>query len=127
MIGLCIVDVQEGILSKIPPQFLQTILDVGYAFERLNNSKIFFTRFINRLESPYVNWLGYKDLITEKEQALWSTVHKFTTCTFHPFPVFNKTSYSIWTPSLKYYLKQHNVKKICFAGLDTDAVSINLH
>jgi len=111
---LVLIDVQNGFVSErtahIPGKIVQ-LLRSGCRFDH-----VVATQFVNTdsEESPYIRLMGWRGLLSEDSQRLHSLIAEL------PERVFRKQIYSCFTPEFEEYIRERNIDKLYFAGIDTD-------
>lgn len=111
---LCIVDMQQGLLTRDLQPVILNCEKLAEAF-RQNQSSVFCSRLLNNSDSPFERYLDWQRLQDKQSQKLFSGVAYYANKTFV------KYGYSIWTPALSQAVKNQHITQIYFAGLDTDA------
>lgn len=106
---LIIIDLQAAFINentKEAPAEIKKLMTTHHF------DKIMFTKFVNSLTSPvYINIKWDKCLTEESKKILLDT---------RDCPVLSKETYSVFTPELKNYLKNNNIKKIYLCGIDIE-------
>ena len=111
---LCIVDMQRGFMTPETHRILPKVINlVDYFY--LQNDLVVFTKFHNTSDSPYCDFLGWRDLQYSSDQALLPEFEIYTQ------RVFVKYGYSIFTKAMSNHIEAQKVSEIYLAGLDTDA------
>ena len=108
---LIIVDVQNGFISPL------TNYVPGRIDELLRNKHfdhIVATRFENTSDGPYVRFMNWNGLFTEKERALHTVVLRYAE------KVFRKTTYSCFTAEFDSFVTDCGIDSLYIAGIDTD-------
>lgn len=108
---LVIIDVQKGFLTKdtdfIPGK-------VGKLLESRTFDHIVSTRFMNTKDSPhyiFTNWDKLMDFESQKLDDYIASVSE---------KVFDKSINSCFSEEFLLYLKEKNISKLYFLGIDTD-------
>lgn len=111
---LCIVDMQQGLLT---PEIQPVILNCEKLAEEFCQSKqpVFCSRLLNNTGSPFERYLDCQRLMDKQGQQLFSGVAHYANKTFV------KYGYSVWTPAFAQAVKNKQISQIYFSGLDTDA------
>ncbi len=106
-----VVDVQNGFVTQSTEHVVKRI-------ESLLNQSIFdfvvFTRFLNTLDSPWVKFLNWQDLISEQQRQLADCLQPFAKV------VFDKKAYSSINQETIAFLKQNTIDTVFVCGIDTD-------
>lgn len=106
---LIIIDLQAAFINentKEAPAKIQKLMTTHHF------DKIMFTKFVNSLTNPvYTNIKWDKCLTEESKKVLLNTID----C-----PVLSKKTYSVFTPELKDYLTNNNIKKIYLCCIDIE-------
>ena len=110
MKNLMIVDMQKGLLNK-NNSFLINKINAYLKEEKFNN--IFYTRFYNHDESPYVKFLSFNKMKTEEEVEI-------AVDAVDDSIIFPKCSYGLANEQIK-WLKEKQIKSIVLCGTDIDA------
>ena len=76
---LFIIDVQNGFITENTNHVIPRIKSL---LEQNIFDCVVFTRFINTLDSPYVKYLGWEQLLSEKEQKIVDEIELFTNIVF---------------------------------------------
>lgn len=109
---LVIIDVQNGFLSEKTnhiPSKIEQLLDNDNIFNHIVG-----TQFINVKGSPYIELLGWNGLMDEESRKVSSIV--IDKCE----RIFMKTTYSCFNEEFEAYIKDNNISKLYFLGIDTD-------
>lgn len=106
---LIIIDLQAAFINentKEAPAEIQKLMTTHHF------DKIMFTKFVNSLTNPvYTNIKWDKCLTEESKKVLLNT---------RDCLVLSKKTYSVFTPELKDYLTNNNIKKIYLCGIDIE-------
>jgi nicotinamidase-related amidase len=108
---LVIIDVQNGFLYR------NTKHAVGRIQKLVNGKKfdyIVATRFVNHDGSPHDKLIGWRKMLGKKSQALSPEIAELAE------KVFDKDTYSCFTPEFCDFVKKAKIGTLYFAGLDTD-------
>ncbi len=111
---LCVVDMQRGAVTQECRKILPNVITLIEQFYS-QRYPVVFTKFLNTVDSPYCQHLGWPGLLHPSEQALLPELD------YYAKRVFLKYGYSVWTKAVSRYVKNQRIKQIYFAGLDTDA------
>lgn len=105
---LFIIDVQNGFISQNTSYVIQNI-------NSLLKQNIFeyvvFTRFINTFDSPYVKYLNWHQMFSEKEQKIVDDINPFAKV------VFDKTVYTACNEETLTFLKKEISRQCLFVEL----------
>lgn len=111
--ALIVIDMQNGFVTPecqhIVPNIVSLINDA-----KMKKQPILFTKFINKEESGYVRWLGWRRLMTPPETDLISELDEYNEI------AHSKTQYSSFTPETTEILSKHKVKRLIICGVATD-------
>lgn len=106
---LIIIDLQAAFINentKEAPAEIKKLMTTHHF------DKIMFTKFVNSLTNQvYINIKWDKCLTEESKKILLDT---------RDCPVLSKETYSVFTPELKNYLTNNNIKKIYLCGIDIE-------
>lgn len=110
MKSIIVIDMQKGFINK----------NNTHIVDKINNylktnafDFIFYTAFINSLNSPFVKILNYKNMIDRDEQNFVVDIVPNST-------IFEKEGYGL-TQEMITVLKDNNIQEIELCGTDTDA------
>lgn len=107
---LLVVDVQEGFITDNTRCLLPKLEKLMCCFDGL----IIATKFINRLNSAFVNILGWNKLMCVPETDLLKFVWERANY------IVNKHGYSGYTDDVAWLLRCHGCDEVYVAGIDTD-------
>jgi nicotinamidase-related amidase len=109
---LFVIDIQNGFISENTKHIIQRIksLLVQNIFKY-----VIFTRFINTIDSPYVKYLNWQGLISEKDQKIVDELEPFAK------KVFDKFIYTACNLETIRFIKERNIQMIFVCGIDTEA------
>lgn len=110
--ALIVTDMQKGFINQLTSFLPNKIKD-------LINKKLFdyviFTKFINYADSPYEKLIGYKGMKNNEETEIVDELKDEANI------IFEKRTYSPFTAELEAFLKEKNIEKLFFVGVDTNA------
>ena len=108
---LVIIDVQKGFLTENTCCVPDRIKDlVG----KKSFSHVVATRFINSVNSPHYRITNWKGLMDNKSQEFDDYIAQIAE------KIFDKSINSCFSSEFLDYLKQENIDKLYFVGIDTD-------
>jgi len=112
MKALVLIDLQNGFItdatSHIPARIEQLLQHTDkWDF-------VVATQFKNTPNSPYVNFLGWKELMSKESQALLPAVEN------NSHYIFTKSGYTCFTEEFKAFVHEHDITDISLAGVDTN-------
>jgi nicotinamidase-related amidase len=110
---LMIVDVQKGFLNEFTRHIPSRIAEL-VALKRFD--PLLFTRFINLPNSPYVRLLDWNGCMQPPETDLAPELAALAENGL----VFEKPGYTGLPDSLTTYLRDHGIREVALAGIDTD-------
>jgi nicotinamidase-related amidase len=111
--ALLVVDVQNGFIND----FTRHIpLRIAKLIESGDFKPVLFTRFINSSGSSYRRFLDWHECSESPEIDLADEVSGFA----DPARTFSKPGYAGISDELAAYLKEHDIKEVAIAGIDTD-------
>ncbi|MEH2067355.1 MAG: isochorismatase family cysteine hydrolase [Nostoc sp.] len=108
---LFIIDIQNGFIAENTSYIVQRI---KYLLEQNFFKYVVFTKFINTLNSPYVKYLNWHQLLDETEQELVEGIKPFVKV------IFDKTVYTACNEETLIFLKQRNIQTVFICGVDTE-------
>lgn len=108
---LFIIDVQNGFITENTNHVIPRIKSL---LEQNIFDCVVFTRFINTLDSPYVKYLGWEQLLSEKEQKIVDEIELFTNI------VFDKNIYTACNQETLRFMKNRNIEQAFICGIDID-------
>lgn len=110
--ALVIIDMQNGFMNKYTRPLIPKI-------KRLLKRKLFphtiFTKFVNTPYSPYIKILSYAGMQKAPETSIVTELAPFAK------NIFEKNSYSPFTPEFIKYVEKHKITSLYFVGVDTNA------
>ncbi|MCC5627667.1 isochorismatase family cysteine hydrolase [Nostoc sphaeroides] len=109
---LFIIDIQNGFITPNTshiPQRVKSLLEQNIF------KHVIFTKFINTLNSPYVKYLHWHNLISEIEQKIVDDIEPFAQV------IFDKTIYTACNEETLNFLKSNDIQKVFICGLDTES------
>ncbi len=110
--ALIVTDLQQGFLNKhtkhLPPRIKNLLQKQVF-------DVILFTKFINHPQSQFEKLVGYKRFQTRRETEIILELRKYAKI------VFEKSTYSPFTPQLKLFLNRQGLTHLYFVGVDTNA------
>lgn len=108
---LLVVDVQEGFITERTVHIVERI-------ESLLKLSIFdrvvFTKFINHPDSPWVKFLNWQQLMSDRDTKLSDSLLPFAKV------VFNKYTYSSVNQETLNFLESNQIDTVFVCGIDTD-------
>jgi nicotinamidase-related amidase len=108
---LLVVDLQNGFVSSATQHLVPR---VKCLLSSAGSLPIAFTKFRNVDASPYVRFLGWKELMSEDECAIVPELAGY------PGRVFEKGGYSGLTAELRRHLEEGGFETVYLCGIDTD-------
>ena len=110
MKNILIIDMQKGFINKNNSFLIEKIND----YLALNNfENIFYTKYINTPQSPFVKILNWNGMLTVEDQKIVVNQLPNSMC-------FVKTGYGLTTEMIS-KIKEKNITEIEICGTDTDA------
>jgi len=110
MKSIIVIDMQKGFINKNNQHIVNSIN------EYLNNNEfknVFYTKFLNNENSPFVKILKWNSMLNKDEQELVVSVKNNAI-------IFEKSTYSLNIDNLN-AIKSLNIKEIEVCGTDTEA------
>lgn len=109
---LVIIDVQKGFIktdgnSILPRKIVE--LTKKFPFDH-----IVCTKFRNKDGGPFDELMGWREMKDDESCKLAPEIESISE------RVFNKCRYTCFTPEFKQYIKENDIDKLYFVGLDTD-------
>ena len=108
---LVIIDVQNYFINKHTKHVIPRIQELT---KNQKFDHVVATRFMNHEESPYVKLLNWRKMIDKESHTIPGNITKLAE------KIFEKDHYSCFTPELRNFLKESNIDKLYFVGMDTD-------
>ena len=108
---LVIIDVQKGFLSEETRQIPKRIEAL---LQKRTFAHVVGTQFINEADSPFCKLMGWNGLMDAASQQVDAYVE--SVCE----RIFVKKTYSCFTEEFEKYLKENQIEKLYFVGIDTD-------
>lgn len=109
--ALLVVDMQNGFVNHNSEHIVPNIRRL---LERGGWDKIVFTRFLNRPDSPYVQWIGWSRFMERPETDIIEPLQFFAKT------VIDKHGYSAFVPPLAKILEQGRIERVVICGVATD-------
>lgn len=109
--ALLIVDVQNGFINENTKHLPVKIRDL---INTIDFAHIIQTRFVNRLDGPYVKKLHFKGLLDPKEIDFPKELKMINSF------VINKYYYSVCTREFLDFIKLNNIDEFYIVGINTD-------
>jgi nicotinamidase-related amidase len=111
---LLIVDMQEGLLKS---DATKAVVPKIKQLEKVWHERswpVAFSKYINKPESPWVRFIGSDSSMSAPETDLATS--------FEPeqATVYEKTTYSAWSPEISQLCYAANVQSVVLCGVDTD-------
>jgi nicotinamidase-related amidase len=111
---LLIVDVQNGfVVNKATEQIISPINELVGKW-KARKLPIVYSRFINEPGSPWVRFMGFKDLMSQEETKLHDQLINDSGA------VYDKTAYSAWSAETEQACKADKCDSVFLCGIDTD-------
>ncbi len=108
---LIVVDMQKGFLNKEEYNKLEQSINKLIKLQLYD--KYIFTKFINKNNSMYEKWIGWKGLSDEKSQEIVVEIPENSI-------IFNKTGYGLSQEQLQ-LIKNLKVSQVDICGVQSDA------
>ncbi|MFN6497521.1 MAG: isochorismatase family cysteine hydrolase [Nostoc sp. DedQUE01] len=109
---LFIIDIQNGFIAQDTSYVVQRIKSL---LEQSIFDNVVFTKFINTVDSPYVKYLNWHQLLSETEQKIVDDIKPFAKV------IFEKTVYTACNKETLKFLKERNIQRVFICGIDTEA------
>jgi len=109
---LFVIDLQNGFISENTKHVTQRIKSL---LEQNIFEYVLFTRFLNTIDSPYVRYLNWDELLSESEQKIVDEIEPFAKV------VFDKNIYTACNAETLAFIKTRNIKTVFICGIDTEA------
>ncbi|MDZ8027866.1 MAG: isochorismatase family cysteine hydrolase [Nostoc sp. SerVER01] len=109
---LFIIDIQNGFIAQDTSYVVQRIKSL---LEQSIFDNVVFTKFINTVDSPYVKYLNWHQLLSETEQKIVDDIKPFAKV------IFEKTVYTACNKETLRFLKERNIQRVFICGIDTEA------
>lgn len=110
---LVVVDVQNGFMYRQAGTVVPKIEDL---LKKRKFHYVVSTKFINEENGAFHRFLNYNHMTTPREQDLVSETIKNQSDL-----ILEKTTYSCFNDQFIRFIKQHNIGKLYFVGVDIDA------
>ncbi|MCQ2381513.1 MAG: cysteine hydrolase [Acidaminococcaceae bacterium] len=108
---LVLIDIQDGFLTDKTKHIISNLEDL---LGKKRFTHIVGTKFKNYDKSPYIRLMNWHGLKNSQEQKVHSFVEKNVEV------IFEKNIYTCFTDEFKTFLKEKNIDKLIFAGIDLD-------
>ena len=110
MKALMVIDMQNGQVSENNKHIVEKINEL---LKKGGFDKVIFTRFYNDEESPFVKFLGYREMLSDEETEICVEMSDDSW-------IFPKVSYCL-APQQLNYLKERGFDEVVLCGTDIDA------
>ncbi len=112
MKNIIVVDMQKGFINDNNKFLIDKIEEY---LKNNNFDNVFFTRYVNHINSPFVKLLNWNGMIDKKEQEFAINFDNYNNAS-----IFTKTGYGLSENIIK-TLKEKNISEIEIVGTDIDA------
>lgn len=106
---LLVIDLQNDFINEYTSK---SIKDISKLISINKYDKVLFTKFINSLDNPTYNKLGYKGCLNEESKQICIDTKTYD--------VIEKSTYTAYNEELIKYIKDNKIKNIYICGIDIE-------